>query len=81
MAFSFPAATPAVPANIPLRPKGFVGRVQIVVSALRCVRATDLAVELERKEEIELDGDGFGTATGFHSWVDEGGITTRVPAS
>jgi diacylglycerol kinase (ATP) len=50
------------------------------VSALRYVKAEDLAVELEREEEIELDGDGFGAATGFHSWVDKGGITIRVPA-
>jgi diacylglycerol kinase (ATP) len=50
------------------------------VSALRYVKAKDLTVVLEREEEIELDGDGFGVATGFHSWVDEGGITIRVPA-
>jgi diacylglycerol kinase (ATP) len=49
------------------------------VSALRYVKASDLSVELEHEEEIELDGDGFGVATGFHSWVDEGGITVRVP--
>lgn len=51
------------------------------VSALRYVKARDLSVELEHEEEIELDGDGFGVATGFHSWVDEGGIHIRVPAS
>jgi diacylglycerol kinase (ATP) len=50
------------------------------VSALRYVKASDLSVELEHEEEIELDGDGFGVAKGFHSWVDEGGITVRVPA-
>jgi diacylglycerol kinase (ATP) len=49
------------------------------VSALRYVKATDLSVSLDHAEEIELDGDGFGTATGFHSWVDEGGITIKVP--
>jgi diacylglycerol kinase (ATP) len=49
------------------------------VSALRYVKAKDLAVKLDHAEEIELDGDGFGTATGFHSWVDEGGITIKVP--
>ena len=50
------------------------------VSALRYVKARNLTVKLERAEEIELDGDGFGEAVGFKSWVDEGGLTVRVPA-
>lgn len=51
------------------------------VSSLRYVKAEDLSVNLRRAEEIELDGDGFGTALGFHSRVEPGGITIRVPAS
>jgi diacylglycerol kinase (ATP) len=51
------------------------------VSSLRYVTAEDVTVELQRSEEIELDGDGFGTATGFHSWVEPGGLTVKVPAS
>jgi diacylglycerol kinase (ATP) len=50
------------------------------VSALRYVTAKDLTVELQRAEEIELDGDGFGTAIGFHTWVDHEGVTVKVPA-
>jgi len=50
------------------------------VSALRYVNATELKVTLERPEEIELDGDGFGTARGFHSRIAPGGITIKVPA-
>jgi diacylglycerol kinase (ATP) len=59
-----------------------VGRALLTkeVSALRYVKASDLSVRLERAEEIELDGDGFGTATGFHSWVDEGGIRIKMPS-
>jgi diacylglycerol kinase (ATP) len=49
------------------------------VSALRYVRAKSLSVSLQRAEEIELDGDGFGTARGFDSSVDVGGITVKVP--
>jgi diacylglycerol kinase (ATP) len=49
------------------------------VSALRYVKAHDLSVALERPEEIELDGDGFGRAVGFKTWVDDGGLLVRVP--
>ncbi|MET4780649.1 diacylglycerol kinase family protein [Glaciihabitans sp. UYNi722] len=51
------------------------------VSALRYVEATELTVTLERPEEIELDGDEFGITTGFRTWVDQGGITIKVPAA
>jgi diacylglycerol kinase (ATP) len=50
------------------------------ISALRYVKAEKLEVSLQRAEEIELDGDGFGTATGFRTRVDPGGITIKVPA-
>lgn len=51
------------------------------VSALRYVKAEDLEVELERPEEIELDGDGFGVARSFHARVDTGGLTIKVPVA
>jgi diacylglycerol kinase family enzyme len=49
------------------------------ISALRYIKAQKLAVTLESAEEIELDGDGFGVAIGFDTWVDKGGLTVRVP--
>jgi diacylglycerol kinase (ATP) len=50
------------------------------ISALRYIKAERLAVTLESAEEIELDGDGFGVALGFNTWVDRGGLNVRVPA-
>lgn len=49
------------------------------ISALRYIKAERLAVTLESAEEIELDGDGFGTALGFDTWVEKGGLRVRVP--
>jgi diacylglycerol kinase (ATP) len=49
------------------------------VSALRYVKATELKVDLSHPAEIELDGDTFGTATGFHSRIMPGGLTFKVP--
>jgi diacylglycerol kinase family enzyme len=49
------------------------------ISALRYVKAKKLAITLESPQEIELDGDGFGTATGFDTWVVERGLQVRVP--
>ena len=49
------------------------------VSALRYVKATDLKVQLAHPAELELDGDGFGTATGFHARIVPGGLTIRAP--
>jgi diacylglycerol kinase (ATP) len=51
------------------------------ISALRYIKAEKLAVKLETAEEIELDGDGFGVAVGFETWVDKGGLRVRVPAA
>jgi diacylglycerol kinase (ATP) len=57
------------------------GRVLLTreISALRYIKAERLAVTLESAEDIELDGDGFGLATGFTTWVDKGGLRVRVP--
>ncbi|AZZ56292.1 diacylglycerol/lipid kinase family protein [Rathayibacter iranicus] len=50
------------------------------VSALRYVKGRDLTVRLERAQEIELDGDAFGLTSAFHTWIEPGGLTVRVPA-
>jgi diacylglycerol kinase (ATP) len=42
-----------------------------------CKRFT---ARLSRPEAIELDGDGFGTATAFNAWIEPGALTIRVPA-
>jgi hypothetical protein len=38
-------------------------------------------VKLDRPHDIELDGDGFGTAIAFRTWVDAGSLTVRIPAA
>ncbi len=50
------------------------------VNSLRYVKGEDLNVTLEQPEEIELDGDGFGEAIAFHTWVQGHGLTVKVPA-
>jgi diacylglycerol kinase family enzyme len=42
--------------------------------------ATRFVARLSRPEEIELDGDGFGKATAFNSWIKPGALIVRVPA-
>ena len=51
------------------------------VDALRYVKGTHLDVVLSRPEEVELDGDSFGRADAFRTWIDPGGLTVRVPVS
>ena len=51
------------------------------VDALRYVKGRRLDVVLSRPEEVELDGDSFGRADAFRTWIDAGGLTVRVPAS
>ena len=41
---------------------------------------TQLSLRLNRAEEIELDGDGFGTAIAFKTWLEPGSLLVRVPA-
>ncbi|PPH34698.1 diacylglycerol/lipid kinase family protein [Rathayibacter rathayi] len=50
------------------------------VSALRYVKGRDLTVRLEHMQEIELDGDAFGSTSAFRTWIEPGGLTVRVPA-
>lgn len=49
------------------------------VDALNYLKGTLLTARFRRAEEIELDGDGFGTAIGFRTWVEPGNLVVRVP--
>jgi diacylglycerol kinase (ATP) len=49
------------------------------VDALNYVKGSQITVKLNHPEEIELDGDGFGTATAFKAQVLPGGLRVRVP--
>lgn len=51
------------------------------LEAIRYRKTRELSIELAEPQDIELDGDPFGIATGFRTWVDAGGLTVRVPAS
>jgi diacylglycerol kinase (ATP) len=50
------------------------------VDAVRYVRGRRMDVVLSHPEEVELDGDTFGRAEAFRTWIDAGGLTVRVPA-
>ncbi|RZS63613.1 diacylglycerol kinase family enzyme [Agromyces ramosus] len=50
------------------------------VDALRYVRGQRMDVVLSHPDEIELDGDTFGRAEAFRTWIDAGALTVRVPA-
>ena len=50
------------------------------VGALNYATGTKLVLRLNRPEKIELDGDGFGSAVAFKTWVDAGSLTLRMPA-
>jgi diacylglycerol kinase family enzyme len=67
-----------------LRRSGVVGKKLMgltkEVSALRYVKGRDLTVRLEHAQEIELDGDPFGSTSAFRTWIEPGGLTVRVPA-
>jgi diacylglycerol kinase family enzyme len=47
---------------------------------VRYETGTRFTARLSRPEEIELDGDGFGTAKAFNAWLEPGALTIRVPA-
>jgi len=51
------------------------------VRALRYLRGREFEVGLERPEPVELDGDAFGEAIGFHVRVDPGSLRVRTPAA
>ncbi|MBO0983052.1 diacylglycerol kinase family protein [Rathayibacter sp. SD072] len=50
------------------------------VAALRYVKGKELIVRLDKAQEIELDGDPFGSTSAFRTWIEPGGLTVRVPA-
>ncbi|WP_368496501.1 diacylglycerol kinase family protein [Herbiconiux sp. A18JL235] len=50
------------------------------VRALNYLKGSSLTLRLQRPEEIELDGDGFGKAVALKTWVDAGSLIVRVPA-
>jgi diacylglycerol kinase (ATP) len=41
----------------------------------------DLALWVERAQEFQIDGDEFGEVTHVHTWVAEGSLVVRVPAT
>jgi len=49
------------------------------VNALNYLRCSSLTVRLSRANQLELDGDGFGPAVGFRTWIKPGALTVRVP--
>ncbi|SFN36503.1 diacylglycerol/lipid kinase family protein [Mycetocola miduiensis] len=49
------------------------------VKALNYVKGTSLTMQLSRAEEIELDGDGMGTAKAVRIKIKPAGLTVRVP--
>jgi diacylglycerol kinase family enzyme len=50
------------------------------VRALNYLTGRELVIRLGRPEEIELDGDGFGTAIGLKTWIEPRALLVRVPA-
>ena len=50
------------------------------VRALNYLKGKELIVSLSRPEQIQLDGDGFGVARSFKTWVDPKSLLVRVPA-
>ncbi|TFC52918.1 diacylglycerol kinase [Cryobacterium sp. TMT2-10] len=50
------------------------------VDALNYATGKELILRLHRPEEIELDGDGYGTAVALKTWVEPGSLTVRVPS-
>lgn len=49
------------------------------VDALNYATGAELIIRLRHPEEIELDGDGFGTAVALKTWLEAGSLTVRVP--
>jgi diacylglycerol kinase (ATP) len=49
------------------------------VDALHYTTGATLSLRLNKPEEIELDGDSFGSAVAFKTWIEAGGLTVRVP--
>jgi hypothetical protein len=50
------------------------------VRALNYLKGKELVVSLSRPEQIQLDGDGFGEARAFRTWIDPRSLLVRIPA-
>ena len=50
------------------------------VRTLRYLQGKDLVMRLDRAEEFELDGDGFGKVVAIKATVEHLGLTVKVPA-
>ncbi len=51
------------------------------IDAMNYRTGTRFTIALDRPELIELDGDEFGEAIGFRTWVEPGALTVRVLAA
>lgn len=49
------------------------------VRALNYLKGKELVVSLSRAEQIQLDGDSFGEARAFKTWVDPLSLIVRMP--
>jgi diacylglycerol kinase (ATP) len=49
------------------------------VDSIRYRKVAKMEAQLRDPEDIEIDGDGFGRATGFTTWIEPGALTVRVP--
>jgi diacylglycerol kinase family enzyme len=48
-------------------------------SMLTYLRGPGISIEVDEPQPIELDGDGFGEATGIRLWADARSLLVRVP--
>jgi diacylglycerol kinase (ATP) len=51
------------------------------IDALNYATGTELILRLHRPENIELDGDEFGTAVAVKAGIDPGSLTMRIPGN
>ncbi|HEX5729468.1 diacylglycerol/lipid kinase family protein [Microbacterium sp.] len=51
------------------------------VRALNYLKGKEFVARLSRAEQIQLDGDSFGEALAFKTWVDPSSLLIRVPAA
>ena len=49
------------------------------VRALNYLKGKELVVSLNRAEQIQLDGDSFGEARSFKTWIDPSSLIVRMP--
>ncbi|QWT25335.1 NAD(+)/NADH kinase [Subtercola sp. PAMC28395] len=50
------------------------------VRAMEYDKGESVTARFSRAEHIELDGDAFGEAVAFKTWVDAGSLVVRIPA-